>query len=184
MTTDVMAFGKSFTDILMDKVEMTHLCTVPNLNSLVPNQLLSARARLAPLRQELDRLIPLMKPAEGEKRFYTGTWQLNELKSFSIRLQEAIDTTPELEWSATVQPDAMTNILVGSMETTALWQLMRENNQIPDDTWPLLERRMRDGDHCKQIPLLSLVLDMEGQENHHFTEEESLQHRRKTIDLD
>ena len=184
MATDVMAFGKSFTEILMGKVEMSHLCTLPNLNSLQPNQLLSARARLAPWRQELDRLIPLMKPAEGEKRFYTGTWQLDELKTFSVRLQEAINNTPELEWSAKVQPDAMTHILVGSMETTALWQLMRDNDHIPDDTWPLLERRMRDGDHCKQIPLLSLSLAEEGQENHHFTEEESLQHRRKTIDLD
>lgn len=182
--TDVLTLVGSVSDALLNGLEMTTLCELPNINSLNSNQVLSVREQLAPLRKELNELIPLTQPAENETAYCTGTWNLEGLKEFSVRLQRELDEVPELQWSANLQKGIRPVVKVGIMETPALWQLLHDHELLPDDTWEVLSKWIASGSYFPTTPIMTFVLPDSKTLARYLTEEETLVHKRKTIDLD
>lgn len=183
-TSDVLALTGPITSAIHEQVEMTHLCDLPNLNSLQINQLLSVREQLAIIRKELSSLIPMMQPSENQKRYCTGTWNMDGVKELAVRLQQELTNMPELQWITNLQKEISCIVNVGCIDTPTLWQLLRDNEMLPDDTWKALNMRIKSKDYPAQTPITTVTPPANVSLSRYFNEEESLLHKRKTINLD
>lgn len=180
---DVFVFYDFLAKEVLSSKSLTPLATLPNLNILKANQLTNVRNRLQPQREELKLLLPLDEVDEHGNQYFSGTWNLEGVKTFAPRLQQALNTTPDLEWSKSLYPDVHLDLHVGNINTLELWQLLREKELLPDDTWNVLEERRKSGIHCQTTAIMTITSNLDGTELYNLTKEETLKHKRKTINL-
>lgn len=181
---DVYIFFEAPGKELFEKKNLVHLATLPNLNFLEPEKLRNVHDRLRPMQQELDALLPLLPAQESGPAYHTGYWNLDGVKAFAPRLQQALHDTPELQWAKNINSNMSVELHVGNMETTELWQFLRDKGLVPDDTWQVLSKNLQDGDCCPTSAIMTLTSDWATNGFNSLTEEETHTHKRKTIDLD
>ncbi|MBI1286035.1 MAG: hypothetical protein GC178_00490 [Flavobacteriales bacterium] len=169
---------------VLDRFECTPLVTLPNMNLYEYEKLNNLRQRLEPLRKELETTLPLMEQQDGEKRYTTGQWNIESIKELAPRLQKTMDELPEIQWAADLQQSIRAELLVGNMEITELWQLLFDHGIIPKDTWAVLQKKKQSGILCPTIPFITVRSDWSTAATDNLTEEDSLSHKRKTLDLD
>lgn len=182
-TPDVFVLYERLGKKVLEEHPLTPVAVLPNLNALNTNQLKSARMNLEPLRQKLATHLPLMPPDEEGYFYCTGQWNTETLKVFSTELQAALNADPELERIGNLNKEFRTFLHVGTMDTVELWELFHAEGILPDDTWRALQRIRTTGEYCPYIPIMTITTGWGQNQVPHYTEEESLKHRRKTIDL-
>lgn len=177
-----------FYDRLASEVQKLHaptlLGTLPNLNMLEVDKLKNVRSYLKPFREELETLISLVEPDEHGTQYFSGIWNTEGVKAFAPRLQAALDAAHELDWANRMHSDFRSELHVGNMNTLELWQLLRDNGFVPDDTWKILEQRRKSGMHCRTTAIMTITSNWSSEALANLSEEETLTHKRKTIDLD
>lgn len=183
-TPDVFVLYERLGKKVQEERQLTPMAVLPNLNELNANQLKSVCMNLEPVRQRLGTLLPLMPPDEEGYFYCTGQWNTEALKALSTELQAALDADPELERIGNLNREFRTFLHVGTMDTVELWELFHAEGILPDDTWRALQRIRTTGEYCPYIPIMTITTDWGQNQAPHYTEEETLNHRRKTIDLD
>lgn len=166
------------------RYDCTPLVSLPNLNILEYEKLNNLRQRLEPYRNELAATLPLMGTEDGEAEYATGIWDLERVKELAPRLQKELDSTPEIQWAAQLNEEVRADLLVGNMETTELWQLLHDHGIVPNDTWDVLQKLKQSGSYCPTIPFITIRSDWATRSTINLSEDDSLAHKRKTIDLD
>jgi hypothetical protein len=180
---DVFVFYDTLGEEVLKDHSLTPLAILPHLNILEADKLQLVRNQLDSECEELTTLLPLMEPDEHGRQYYTGTWNLDGVKAFAPRLQNSLDAVHELAWSGKMYTDIRATLHVGNMDTIELWQLLRANGFIPDDTWKILEQKRERGIHCPTIPIMTITPNWEEATLTSLTSEETLVHKRKTINL-
>jgi hypothetical protein len=168
-----------------DNAGLTHMFRIPNLNCLSNEQLLAVRESM---RSAMARFQELLQPTlqEGPASHYLGGhWQKEKMAEVGMAIQRAIDANDELNWVLTLQSNIAIDVLVGEMDTHRFWQHMRDHGLIPDDSWEVLQALPKDGSYPTTIPIIVLRYNLGADFNERtFSEESSLQHKRKTLSLD
>lgn len=184
ISPDVVIFYETLGHEVQEKFPCTHLATMPNLLIMDHPKLDNLRQRLEPQRKELESLLPLIPKDEEGHQYFTGTWNLEGIKEFSPRLQKVLDAAPEVQWAAEMQKDVRVDLYVGNMGATDLYGLLHDRGIIPDDTWQVLQQRVESGKLCPTIAFIAARSEWAAAEMANLSEEETMSHRRKTIDLD
>lgn len=180
---DVFIFYEHLAHEVREKHQLTPLAQLSNLNLLETDKLQNVREQLKSLRQELTTLLPLTKADEGEKQYYSGIWDIEGVKAYAPRLQETLDASNELEWASRIHTDLQSELYVGNMDTLELWKLLRDKGFIPDDTWEVLEQKRKDGIHCPTTAIMTITASWDSETLLNLSEEETLTHKRKTLDI-
>lgn len=160
------------------------LATVPSLNVLESEKIRVLRERFAPYREEMEGHLVPAQPGRDGQQYCTGTWDLEGMKAFAPRLQEALDEMPELRWAEKVHTDFRANLHVGNMETPELLKLLYDRNLIPADTWEVLKAKHESGRYCPDMAYMAVTPDAQANAPVNISHEEALTHKRKTIELD
>jgi len=178
-------FDKLATLPEQDEARLTHMFRIPNLNALHNEQLIAVRERLRPVMTRLQQLLqPISYTSDGTPHF-GGNWQKDRMAEVGKAIQQAIDVNEDLNWVLSLQPDVAIDVLVGEMDTHRFWQHMRDNALIPDDSWEVLQALPKDGAFPHTIPVISLHSNHgTGPIERNLSEENRIQHRRKTLSLD
>jgi hypothetical protein len=165
-----------------DEAGLKHVCTLPNINSLTLDQLLGARKAL---HLQVEKLQKLLIPEEATIGQYGGgRWNHALLAETGEGIQHAIDTNPDLKWATSIQPQFKSKVLVGEMDTHRFWQLLRDCDQVPDDSWEALQKLPSETPYPRTIPIIVVRPNVGIADDDSDKESDSLQHKRKTISLD
>ncbi|MCF8257675.1 MAG: hypothetical protein K9J06_08985 [Flavobacteriales bacterium] len=167
-----------------DEAGLVHLFTLPNINPLTAGQLLSVRKSLDPSMERLRQQLVRDCPSEEPPRYGGGRWNKTTLPSIGSAIQEVINASPDLQWAAVLNPNVKTNVLVGEMDTHRFWQLQRDCDQVPDDSWEVLQALPADEPYPRTIPIVVIRVIGQLAEEAITDQDAILQHRRKTISLD
>lgn len=169
---------------LEEKVQLTQLATVPNINLLNTQDLIGLRKRLRPVRDRLNTFLPRPEFDPQQTDYCVGPWDMEGLMAFAPTLQHELDQQPELQWAKKLDPTSDARLMIGMMDAAQLWQMMKAHDLLPDDTWKVLDDAIRSGVRCQQVPIMAIVAPPSELLLANLTEEESLGHRRKTIAID
>jgi hypothetical protein len=180
----VVIFYERLGHEVSEKFACTPLATLPNMISLTTERLKDLRQRLAPLRTELDALLPALPTDEHGNTYHTGYWNLEGIKEFAPRLQKTLDTAPELEVVVNLSQAFKAQVQVGNMAITDLWQLLHTNGVVPGDSWKLLQQKQQSGIHAPTVPFITITSDWNPTALNHLSEEQSQTHKRKTLNID
>lgn len=183
MIPDVFVFYDTLAHQVLKDHTLTPLAKLPNLNALEADKLQLVRNQLDSEREELTSLLPMMEADKHGKQYYTGTWNLEGVKAFAPRLQQSIDKVHEIDWSSKLYTNVRSELHVGNMDTLELWQLLRNHDFIPDDTWKILQQKHESGIHCPTTPIMTITSNVGTDGLTNLTSEETLVHKRKTLDL-
>lgn len=180
----VIIFYESLGLDVSKRYDCTPLVTLPNINLFEYEKLNNLRQRLEAHRNELAATLPLMRTEDGKAEYATGTWDLESVKELAPRLQQAVDSTPEMQWASELQEGVRAELLVGNMETSELWQLLYDHGIVPNDTWDVLQKVKQSGNYCPTIPFITIRSEWATASTINLSEDDSLAHKRRTIDLD
>jgi hypothetical protein len=146
------------------------------------DQLLGARKAL---HLQVEKLQKLLIPEEATIGQYGGgRWNHALLAETGEGIQHAIDTNPDLKWATSIQPQFKSKVLVGEMDTHRFWQLLRDCDQVPDDSWEALQKLPSETPYPRTIPIIVVRPNVGIADDDSDKESDSLQHKRKTISLD
>ncbi|MCF8257674.1 MAG: hypothetical protein K9J06_08980 [Flavobacteriales bacterium] len=178
-------FDRSATLPEQDEAGLTHVFRIPNLNALSNDHFLAVRECLRPVMARLQELLQLTPHTGDRPPHLGGNWQHDRMGEVGKAIQEAIDANEDLNWVLSFRPDIAIDVLVGEMETHRFWQHIRDNGLIPDDSWEVLQALPKDGPYPQTIPVIVMRSNQgTGHRERNLSEENRMQHRRKTISLD
>jgi hypothetical protein len=164
--------------------ELTPVLKLPNINAFQNEQLLSLRSKMKDMRNELASFIPLAEADHLGNRYLTGIWDVDGLKKAVPQMQQRLDAMEEIKWAREYTPSGLLQVSVGSIETGLLWNFLHKKEMIPPKTCTVIEKTLESGIHVPHIPIMTIWLDHDPQLAKMLSEEEVLQHRRKTINID
>ncbi len=164
-----------------DEASLIQVFTLPNINLLTLDQLLGARKALSYSMEKLQKLLLLDHTSSN---YTEAHWHRAPLAETGEAIQHAIDTNPDLSWAAAHAPKFRSTVLVGEMDTHRFWQLQRDCNQMPDDSWALLQNLPSETPYPRTVPVIVIRPNIGFSDPNDEQAEESLEHKRKTISLD
>jgi len=164
-----------------DEAGLVEVFTLPNINLLTLDQLLGARKALG---HSMEKLQQLLVPDHSSNDYTGGHWNRAPLAETGEAIQHAIDTNPDLNWAATHAPKFRSTVLVGEMDIHRFWQLQRDCNQMPEDSWEVLQNLPAETPYPRTVPIIVIRPNIGFSDPNEDEADESLQHKRKTIPLD
>lgn len=180
-----MLFDRLVKNNVPDLVELIPLVTLPTLVALNVAQLRNLKRALKPLADRLDKLLLPSPPLADGTRYIAGVWDDAALPQLAQEMQAALDANADMQWAKKMSKNWSSQLYVGMMETPALWQLMRDNDLVPDDTWEVLQKWVQDKHYAPKMPIfdMRIVEGATGLDGPIAIEEIDL-HTRKTLDID
>ncbi|MCF8257676.1 MAG: hypothetical protein K9J06_08990 [Flavobacteriales bacterium] len=165
-----------------DEAGLVHVFNLPNINILTIDQLMVTRKALGPAMGRLHRL--LIPDAATIGQYGGGRWDRALLAETGKAIQHAIDGNSDLNWAISINPQFRSSILVGEMDAHRFWQLQRDCDQVPDDSWEALQNLSSETPYPRTIPIIVVRPNLVLSDEKPVNDLDSLQYRRKTISLD
>jgi hypothetical protein len=106
------------------------------------------------------------------------------LTSCGKAIQQLIDGNPDLNWALSIQPSIRVHVLAGEMDIQRFWQLQRTNNQMPDDTWEVLQTLPPEEPYPRTVPVFVIKFSGLLPADEMIDQDVALTPKRKTISLD
>jgi hypothetical protein len=165
-----------------DEAALTPLFTLPNINILTLDQLMGARKALSHWTEQLQQLLVPDTSADGT--YDIAHWDRPKLAQAGKAIQEAIGTNPDLNWATALRPHFTCQVLAGEMDTKRFWQLQRDCNQVPDDSWEVLNALTAETPYPRTMPIIVVRPSLDIADENPEEDADSLKSKRKTISLD
>ncbi len=163
---------------------LTPLITLPNINLLSLDQLLSVRKSLDHAAKQLQQLLVPDISSSEKPQYAGGHWNKAMLTTCGKAIQQLIDGNPDLNWALSIQPSIRVHVLAGEMDIQRFWQLQRTNNQMPDDTWEVLQALPPEEPYPRTVPVFVIKFSGLLPADEMIDQDVALTPKRKTISLD